>query len=170
MEKVIEGALRWAPEGGVYKDVVVGTDPVSGLSAMHGLNAIGGWTQLKTRFGQTTEVNAVIGQDTGFARDFHSLVLSPTASASQLRARNRMVVANVIFRPKSYLIVSPEYRRIWTWPINSAVNTANIYTSFCLLTSFEKDERGSENHPTICSSRSLDIRLFWCALCGSGAR
>jgi hypothetical protein len=114
--------------GGVYKDVVTGTDPVTGLSAMRGLNTIGGWTQFKTRFSQTIEANGAIGQDTGFAGDFHALVLPANAGNSALRARNRAVVANVIFRPKTYFIVSPEYRRIWTWPINSSVSTANIYT------------------------------------------
>jgi hypothetical protein len=114
--------------GGVYKDVIVGTDPVTGTATVRGLNAIGGWTQFKTRFTQTIEANGAIGQDTGFAGDFHAVVLPTNAGNSALRARNRMVVANVIFRPKTYFIVSPEYRRIWTWPINSAVSTANIYT------------------------------------------
>ena len=39
-------------------------------------------------------------------------------NSPQLRARNRMLDANVIYRPKTYLIFSPEYRRIWTWPIS----------------------------------------------------
>jgi hypothetical protein len=39
-----------------------------------------------------------------------------------------MVFGNVIFRPKTYLILSPEYRRIWTWPIYGTVNTADIFT------------------------------------------
>jgi hypothetical protein len=114
--------------GGVYKDVLYGTDPISGASIMRGLNAIGGWTQFKSRFGQSLEVNGAIGQDTGFAGDFHALILPATASATQLRARNRMVVGNLIFRPKTYLIVSPEYRRVWTWPIYGAANTADVFT------------------------------------------
>ncbi len=114
--------------GGVYKDVVSGTDPVSGLATLRGLNAIGGWTQFKSRFGQSLEVNAAVGQDTGLAGDFHALILPATASATQLRARNRMVVGNLIFRPKTYLIFSPEYRRIWTWPIYGARSTADIFT------------------------------------------
>jgi hypothetical protein len=114
--------------GGVYKDVLYGTDPISGASIMRGLNAVGGWTQFKSRFGQSFEANAAIGQDTGFAGDFHALMLPATASATQLRARNRMVVGNLIFRPKTYLIVSPEYRRIWTWPIYGAGNTADVFT------------------------------------------
>jgi hypothetical protein len=114
--------------GGVYKDVVAGTDPVSGASVINGLNAIGGWTQAKIRFSQSLETNFSIGLDNGFARDFHSLVLPPTATASQLRARNKMFVANLIYRPKTYIILSPEYRRVWTWPITGAASTVDVFT------------------------------------------
>jgi uncharacterized coiled-coil protein SlyX len=113
---------------GVYKDVIAGTDPVTGAANFRPLNAAGGWTQFKTRFTSTLEANASIGQDDGFAGDFHALVLSPSATASQLRARNRMAVANLIFRPKTYIILSPEYRHVWTWPINGAPNTLDIFT------------------------------------------
>ena len=114
--------------GGEYKDIIAGTDPVSGLPVLHGLNAVGGWTQFKTRFSQSLETNFSFGRDDGFARDFHAVVLPSTASGTQLRARNQMAVANLIFRPKTYIILSPEYRRIWTWPINSTVNSVNIFT------------------------------------------
>lgn len=114
--------------GGVYKDVVTGTNPRTGANDLHGLNAIGGWTQWKTRFTPSLETNFSIGQDNGFARDFHAVVLSPTGSATQLRARNKMVVGNLIFRPKTYLILSPEYRRIWSWPITGAGSTLDVVT------------------------------------------
>ena len=114
--------------GGVYKDVLFGSNPSTGLNTYRGLNTIGGWTQLKARFRESLEANASIGLDDGFAADFHAVVLPPTASATQLRARNKMVFGNLIFRPKTYLILSPEYRRIWTWPIYGNVNTADIFT------------------------------------------
>jgi hypothetical protein len=114
--------------GGVYKDVLFGANSSTGLNTYRGLNTIGGWTQLKARFRESLEANASIGLDDGFAADFHSIVLPPTASATQLRARNKMVFGNLIFRPKTYLILSPEYRRIWTWPIYGNVNTADIFT------------------------------------------
>jgi hypothetical protein len=114
--------------GGVYKDVVTGTSPMTGAPVLHGLNAGGGWVQLKTRFTSELEANGAIGLDDGFAGDFHAVVQPATASASQLRARNRMFVGNLIYRPKTYIILSPEFRRIWTWPINSSVNTLNVYT------------------------------------------
>ena len=114
--------------GGVYKDFVAGTSPITGASVLQGLNAIGGWTQFKTRFSSSLETNFSIGQDNGFAGDFHAVVLSPTAGATQLRARNKMFVANLIFRPKTYIILSPEYRRIWSWPINGAGSSVDVYT------------------------------------------
>jgi hypothetical protein len=114
--------------GGTYKDVLYGTDPVTGLDAYRGLDAIGGWTQFKARFSQSLEANASIGLDNGFAGDFHSIILPSTATPTQLRARNKMAFGNLVFRPKTYLILSPEYRRIWTWPIHGSANTADIFT------------------------------------------
>ena len=114
--------------GGVYKDILIGVNPVTGGNSYRGLNAIGGWTQFKTRFGRSLEANASIGLDDGFAGDFHSLQFPATATEVQLRARNKMVVANLIFKPKTYLIFSPEYRRIWTWPIYGAGNSADIFS------------------------------------------
>ncbi len=114
--------------GGVYKNVLYGLDPISGAPVIRGVNDIGGWTQFKTRFGQSLEANASVGLDNGFAGDFHSLKLPYTSTAIQLLARNQMVVGNVIYRPKTYLIFSPEYRRIWTWPIYGERSTADIFT------------------------------------------
>jgi len=114
--------------GGVYKDIIFGTNPISGSIVWRGLNDIGGWTQFKSRFGQSLETNAAIGQDNGFSRDFHAVVLPANPSQTALRARNRMVVGNLIYRPKTYLILSPEYRRIWTWPIFGKGNTADVFT------------------------------------------
>jgi hypothetical protein len=114
--------------GGVYKDILIGVNPVTGGNSYRGLNAIGGWTQFKTHFGRSLEANASIGVDDGFSGDFHSLQFPATATEVQLRARNKMVVANLIFKPKTYIILSPEYRRIWTWPIYGAGSTADIFS------------------------------------------
>jgi TolA-binding protein len=114
--------------GGVYKDALFGVYAPTGQNAYRGLNAIGGWTQFKTHFSRSLEANASIGLDDGYASDFHEFIFPPTATATQLRARNEMVFGNLIFKPKTYLILSPEYRRIWTWPIYGNVSTANIFT------------------------------------------
>ena len=83
---------------------------------------------MKTRFTQTLETNLSLGEDDGLARDFHAVVMPAGASATQLRARNEMLMANLIFRPKTYIILSPEYRRIWSWPIAGTGSTLDVFT------------------------------------------
>jgi hypothetical protein len=114
--------------GGVYKDVVTGTDPRTGLATFRLLNAAGGWAQGTLHFTRAIEANGTFGEDNGFARDFHSLILPAGASGVGLRARNKMATANLIFSPKTYLILSPEFRRIWTYPISGPAATTNIFT------------------------------------------
>jgi hypothetical protein len=114
--------------GGAYKDVLFGIYSSTGLNSYRGLNAIGGWTQFKAHFSPFLEANASMGLDDAYADDFHEFVFPPTTTATQLRARNNMVFGNLIFRPKTYIILSPEYRRIWTWPIYGAGSTADIFT------------------------------------------
>ena len=114
--------------GGVYKNIVSGTDPITGAATFRLLNDAGGWTQAKLRFTNILEVNSAFGLDNGFARDFHSIIIPASASAVQLRARNQMWSANLIYTPKTYLIFSPEFRHIRTFNINSASSSADIFT------------------------------------------
>lgn len=114
--------------GGAYKDVLTGVDRGTGLARTLGLNAVGGWAQVKARLDPAVEMNATFGQDDGLAADFHRLNLSSATNVLELNARNRMIVGNVIYRPKTYLIVSPEYRRIVNWQITGPASTANIFT------------------------------------------
>jgi hypothetical protein len=113
--------------GGAYYDYYTYTDPDSGLQEIGGLDSTGGWTQWKWRFSQTMQLNAVAGQDSGFADE---LRLSVPASYNPLDyyARNRTLMANFIYRPWLSLVLSPEFRRISSWPISGNVHTANVYT------------------------------------------
>lgn len=114
--------------GGVYKNIVSGTDPITGAATFRLLNDAGGWTQAKLRFTNILEVNGTFGLDNGFSRDFHSIIIPTDASAVQLRARNQMWSANLVYTPKTYLILSPEFRHIRTFNINSAPSSADIFT------------------------------------------
>ena len=114
--------------GGAYKDVIAGIDPVTGTARTLGLNDIGGWAQLKLHLGATTEANLSAGQDSGYASDMRRLVLSNTTNPLETMARTRMVVGNMVFRPKTYLVFSPEYRSIRNWQITGPSKVANIFT------------------------------------------
>lgn len=114
--------------GGVYKNVVTGSDPITGASTFRLLNDVGGWAQTKLRFTNVLEANGAFGLDNGFAHDFHSVLIPPGASGLQTRARNQMWSANLIYSPRTYLILSPEFRHIRTFSINKAAASADIFT------------------------------------------
>lgn len=110
--------------GTVFKDVINGTSPANGATTFRLLNGAGGWTQAKVRLMDVLETNAAFGIDTGFSRDFRSL----TGTSPTQIARDQMVVWNFIYTPRSYIVLSPEYRFIRTGPISSPSSTAHVFT------------------------------------------
>jgi hypothetical protein len=114
--------------GGSYKDILTGTDVITGLTRTQGVDAVGGWSQMKVRVGSTMEANAAFGLDDALGSNFDGLILSPSTNPLQMNARNSSVIGNFVFRPKTYLILSPEYRRIQSWLYSGPANTANIFT------------------------------------------
>jgi hypothetical protein len=114
--------------GGTYKDIVTGPDSVTGLTRTTGVETAGGWSQLKFIPSSTFQLNGAFGLDDAFSSNFDGFNFSAPTEALISSTRNSSVVANLIYRPKSYLILSPEYRRIKTWPYTGSANTANIFT------------------------------------------
>lgn len=114
--------------GGVYKDTLSGTNVITGLPVTRGVDAAGGWSQFKLHLRPTLELNAMFGLDDAFSSNFDGLTIPPSQNPLQLYARNSTVGGNIIFRPKTYLIFSPEYRHIQSWRYTGLPNTANIYT------------------------------------------
>jgi uncharacterized coiled-coil protein SlyX len=114
--------------GGTYKDILTGTDSVTGLSRTAGVDTAGGWSQLKFIASSTFQLNAAYGLDDVFSSNFDGLTFPTTSNTLTMNTRNSSVVANLIYRPKTYLILSPEYRRIKTWPYTGSANVANIFT------------------------------------------
>lgn len=114
--------------GGGYRDVLTGVDTVTGLSRTVAVEAVGGWGQLKFRFRPTLEANAAWGIDNALAGNFTGLVLSDLANTQELNARNSSFIGNIIYRPRTYLIFSPEYRRLQTWQYDGPASIADIFT------------------------------------------
>ena len=67
------------------------------------VDSAGGWTQLKIRPVMKIEANAAFGEDYSFARNM----------AVPVR-RNASGFLNIIYQPRSNLVFSVEYRRLWT--------------------------------------------------------
>jgi hypothetical protein len=87
------------------------------------VGVIGGWSQLKFRWNAQHEFNVAAG--TG-GRNSAALrqALSSNFPAPLIPARNQMMFANYIFRPRSDLVFSAEYRRIRTYEINGMPSIA----------------------------------------------
>lgn len=93
--------------------------------ALEGLTTIGGWTQLKIKVNLSNEFNAGIGTGGRNSGQFRSVQsLDPTALAT-LSPRNEMLFLNYIFRPRSDLLFSPEFRRLKTYPSSGSVAIAD---------------------------------------------
>ena len=87
------------------------------------VGVIGGWAQLKYKWNARNEFNVAAG--TG-GRNSASLrqALSSSIPAPLIPARNEMIFANYVFRPRSDLVFSAEYRRIRTYEVTRAPDIA----------------------------------------------
>jgi len=114
--------------GGAYRDIVTYNFSNSTATYLRALDAEGGWLQWSYKLSSTLHANASIGQDSASGNELRTSVPLSGAGPIFFYARNRRIVGNLIFRPWSSIIFSPEYRRLQSWPILGSVNTANIYT------------------------------------------
>ena len=89
------------------------TDPNSSVIP---LNTVGGWAQLKYRANSRLEFNAAFGQDNPFAAEVREFPEAQSYGDPTL-TRNQGVFGNVIYRPRSDLLFSLEYRRTKTFSI-----------------------------------------------------
>ena len=98
-------------------------DPAS-AAMLARITMLGGWSQLKVKLDSRSEFNVAAGSGNRDAGTFRRLVLSDSDLVA-LPPRNQMLFVNYIFRPRSDLVFSPEYRRLRTYPIDGAAAIVN---------------------------------------------
>ncbi len=95
-----------------------------GAPALARITLLGGWSQLKFTINSRNEFNVAVGTGGRNSSEVaQEAVLFPPLQ--YLSPRNEMMFVNYIFRPRSDLLFSPEYRRLRTYPINGAPATAS---------------------------------------------
>jgi hypothetical protein len=87
------------------------------------VGVMGGWTQLKFRLNAQNEFNVAAGTGDRKAAALRQ-ILGTNFAAPLIPARNEMVFANYIFRPRSDLVFSAEYRRLRTYEVTGAPDRA----------------------------------------------
>ncbi len=110
--------------GGIGTSILYGGDPSDPLTPIRGLDAEGGWSQLKLQVTPKLELNGAIATDNAFAGEARGFAADAN-NFGPILGRNESALANAIFRPRSDLILAAELRRLRTFPVYSSATTTN---------------------------------------------
>jgi hypothetical protein len=110
--------------GGVGQSVVLSGPEMDPATAIHGLDSLGGWVQLKYKPKANFEVNFALGQDNPFAGELRKFPATEVFYG-QLISRNLTPFVNFIYHARSNVLFSAEYRRLQTYHLDSNLETAN---------------------------------------------
>ena len=111
--------------GAGFARSAVWNGPLSNPSTtVRGLDATGGWAQLKLKPAEKYEFNGVFGQDSSQASEVRRFPNAQTYFDPTL-VRDRSWMGNVVYHPRSDLLFSVEYRRLRTFSLSGASENAN---------------------------------------------
>ncbi len=110
--------------GGVGRSVLFSDLPTDPTALVRGIDSVGGWSQLKFKPAVRWEFNGAFGLDNALSDSLRAFSYSQNYYNANL-ARNRGSFVNVIYRPRSNLLFSLEYRRLRTFPLSGDSNTAD---------------------------------------------
>lgn len=109
---------------GVGRSILYGGNPNDNSTPIRGLNSAGGWGQLKLQLSPRLELNAAVSEDNSFAGDMIGFATDQNNFGTIL-GRNRGALANFVYRPRSDLLFSAEFRRLESFPVYSSSSTIN---------------------------------------------
>jgi TolA-binding protein len=121
--KFYRGSALGGLYGGIGRSVLFSGDPTLATTEVKALNSVGGWAQLKYRPAKKWEFNAAFGMDNPFAFDLEYFTSSQAYGDPNL-ARNKGSFGNMIYRPRSDLLFSAEYRHLKTYTITNGASDA----------------------------------------------
>jgi hypothetical protein len=117
----------------IGQPILFGGDPTNPFTPIRGLDSAGGWSQLKFQLTPKLEVNGVFAEDNAFASDVRGFATDAN-NFGDLLGRNRGALGNLVYRPRSDLLLSAEFRRLHTFPVfNSASVTNQVNLSMGIL-------------------------------------
>ncbi len=108
---------------GIGRSVLFG-NPSYSIPSIRGLDSAGGWSQLKIQLTPKLELNGVFAEDNAFASDVRGFAVDAD-NFSTILGRNRGGLGNLVYRPRSDLLLSAEFRRLHTYPVYSSDSVTN---------------------------------------------
>lgn len=110
--------------GAVGQTIVYGGDPGLAATPIRGLDSAGGWSQLKFQLTRKLELNGVFAADNAFASDVRGFAIDAN-NFSPILGRNHGLLGNLVYRPRSDLLLSAEFRRLHTFPVFDSASVTN---------------------------------------------
>jgi hypothetical protein len=108
----------------VGTSIVYGGNPRFPFSPIRGVDAAGGWAQLKFRLTPKLELNAALSDDDAFTGNIRGFATDAN-NYGLIIGRNQGALGNIVFRPRSDLILAGELRRLRTSPVYSSSSMTN---------------------------------------------
>ena len=128
---VVVGALArtaWAqepvPDGGASESVLFNGPSTASTSSVTAVESTGGWSQLSVAPSSRLELNVAFGGDNPSRASVRPLFLNGSAGASSVN-RNASGFLNAIYQARSNLVLSVEYRRLWTAGLDDVARRAD---------------------------------------------
>lgn len=118
--------------GAIGQSVLFGGNPADPLSDFRPVNAVGGWSDIKFSATSRLEFNGAFGIDNPFARDVLAFA-APVGIYSSVLTGNRSEMVNFIYRPRSDLLLSGEYRHLRTSQIGNYYNADHVNLTMGVL-------------------------------------
>jgi len=109
--------------GGAFKDFV----SIAAQHYLDGLDAAGGWSQAKFTFRPTLEANISAGLDNAYSRELRGSDQAAGQGWYAGLTRNATLLANIVYRPKTYLLLSTEFRQIDSRWISGITNEDRVF-------------------------------------------
>jgi hypothetical protein len=110
--------------GGVGQSILLSGSVYNANTAIYGLDSTGGWLQLKFKPKLNFEVNFAYGEDLPFAGELKRFPATALYYGYSI-SRNQSPFVNFIYRVRSDVLFSMEYKRLQTKPLNSNAYIAN---------------------------------------------
>jgi hypothetical protein len=109
----------------IGQTILWGGDPTLSTTPIHGIDSAGGWSQLKFQLTPKLEINGVYAEDNAFASHIRGFSTDADNFGSPIMGRNRGALGNLIYRPRSDLLLSAEFRRLHTYTVYDSASVTN---------------------------------------------
>jgi len=109
----------------VGTSIVYGGNPRFPFTPIRGVDAAGGWAQLKFRLTPKLELNGAVSDDDAFTANIRGFA-TDAYNFGLIIGRNQGALDNVVFRPRSDLVLAGEFRRLRTFPVYSSSSMTNV--------------------------------------------